>query len=96
MQDRDLLLQQGVLRAGWARRSCVARVGLFPETPPIEAACRGCGALTAADDLVSTVAFSYLITSRGAEAVRRGHLLGDDDEPVRIADAAVYRRRVSL
>ena len=46
--------------------------------------------------MVSTVAFSYLITSRGAEAVRRGHLLGDDDEPVRIADAAVYRRRVIL
>jgi hypothetical protein len=70
--------------------------GLVSETPPIEAVCRGCGARTPSDDLVSTVAFSYLITSRGAEAVRRSHLLGDDDEPVRVADAAVYRRRVIL
>ena len=66
--------------------------GLISETPPIEAVCRGCGARMPFDDLVSMVAFSYLITSRGAEAVRRTHLLGDDDEPVRVADAAVYRR----
>ena len=46
--------------------------------------------------MVSAVAFSYLITSRGAEAVRRGRLLGDDDEPVRVADAAVYRRTIIL
>ena len=70
--------------------------GLISETPPIEAVCRGCGARMPFDDLVSMVAFSYLITSRGAEAVRRTHLLGDDDEPVRVADAAVYRRRVIL
>ncbi len=70
--------------------------GLVSETPPIEAACRSCGARTPIDDLVSTFTFSYLVTSRGAEAVRRGQLLGDDDEPVRIADAAVYRRRVIL
>ena len=42
------------------------------------------------------IAFNYLITSRGAEAVRRGRLLGDDDEPVRAADAAVYRRTIIL
>jgi Thaumarchaeal output domain 1 len=70
--------------------------GLVAETPPVEAACLACGARTPADNLVSTVVFTYLITSRGAEAVRRGRLLGDDDEPVRIADAAVYRRTVIL
>jgi Thaumarchaeal output domain 1 len=68
--------------------------GLVSETPPVEAICLDCGARTPAEALVSTVVFSYLITSRGAEAVRRGHLLGDDDEPVRVADAAVYRRPV--
>jgi hypothetical protein len=70
--------------------------GLVSETPPVEAICLACGARTPAENLVSTVAFSYLITSRGAEAVRRGRLLGDDDEPVRVADAAVYRRTVIL
>src|SRR5271167_3810407 len=70
--------------------------GLVSETPPVEAICLSCGAKTPAEDLVSTVAFSYLIASRGAEAVRRGRLLGDDDEPVRVADAAVYGRTVIL
>jgi len=70
--------------------------GLVSETPPVEAICLSCGARTPAENLVSTVAFSYLITSRGAEAVRRGRLFGDDDEPVRVADAAVYRRTVIL
>jgi Thaumarchaeal output domain 1 len=70
--------------------------GHISETPPVEAVCLACGARTPADNLVSTVAFSYLITSRGAEAVRRGHLLCDDDEPARVADAAVYRRTVIL
>jgi hypothetical protein len=70
--------------------------GIVSETPPVEATCLGCGARTPSENLVSTVAFSYLITSRGAEAVRGGRLLGDDDEPVRVADAAVYRRRVIL
>jgi hypothetical protein len=70
--------------------------GLVSETPPVEAICFGCGARTPAENLVSTVASSYLVTSRGAEAVRRGRLLGDDDEPVRVADAAVYRRTVIL
>jgi Thaumarchaeal output domain 1 len=70
--------------------------GLVSETPPIEAICLGCGARTPAENLVSTVVFSYLATSRGAEAVRRGRLFGDNDEPVRVADAAVYRRTVIL
>jgi len=70
--------------------------GLVSETPPVEAICLACGARSAAENLVSTVAFSYLITSRGAEAVRRGRLLGDDDEPARVADEGVYRRTVIL
>ena len=70
--------------------------GLVSETPPVEAVCLVCGARTPAENLVSAIAFTYLITSRGAEAVRRGRLLGDDDEPLRIADAAVYRRTVIL
>ena len=70
--------------------------GLVSETPPLEAVRLGCGARTPAENLVSTIAFTYLITSRGAEAVRRGRLLGDDEEPVRVADAAVYRRTVIL
>jgi Thaumarchaeal output domain 1 len=70
--------------------------GVVTESPPVEAICLGCGARTPAENLVSTVAFNYLITSRGAEAVRQGHLFGDEDEPARVADAPVYRRTVTL
>ena len=70
--------------------------GLVSETPPVEAICLSCGARTPAENLVGAVAFSYLITSRGAAAVRGGRLFGDNDEPVRVADAAVYRRTVIL
>jgi DNA-directed RNA polymerase subunit RPC12/RpoP len=71
--------------------------GLISENPPVEAVCFSCGARTPADDLVSTIVFSYVLTSRGAAAVRRGSLLdGDDDELVSIADAPVYRRTVLL
>jgi Thaumarchaeal output domain 1 len=70
--------------------------GLVSETPPVEAVCLACGARTPSENLVSTVVLSFLITSRGAEAVRGGRLLCDDDEPVRVADAAVYRRTVIL
>jgi hypothetical protein len=69
---------------------------LVSETPPVEAVCLSCGARTPSENLVSAIAFSYLITSRGAEAVRRSRLLGDEDEPVRVADTAVYRRTVIL
>jgi len=82
----------GLVGKAFVCRGC----GLVSETPPIEAVCLGCGARTSAENLVSTIAFSYLITSRGAEAVRRGRLFGGDDEPVRVADAAVYRRTVIL
>jgi RNA polymerase subunit RPABC4/transcription elongation factor Spt4 len=70
--------------------------GLVSETPPVEALCLSCGARTPSENLVGMVVFSYVLTSRGAEAVRRDRLLSDDDEPVRVADVAVYRRTVIL
>jgi Thaumarchaeal output domain 1 len=73
-------------------RSC----GLISETPPVEAVCLACKACTPADDLVSTEVFSYIVTSRGATAVRHGSLLDGDEELVSIADAPVYRRTVII
>ena len=70
--------------------------GLISENPPVEAVCFACGAHTPADDLVSTLVFSYVLTSRGAAAIRRDSLLDDDEELVSIADAPVYRRTVIL
>src|SRR5262249_53415540 len=70
--------------------------GVTAETPPVEAVWLACGARTPADDLVSGLVFSYILTSRGAEAIRRGSLLDDDQELVSVADAPVYRRTVIL
>jgi hypothetical protein len=78
--------------------------GLISENPPVEAVCFACSARTPAEDLVSTKVFSYVLTSRGAAAVRRrgtalihrGSLLDGDEELVSIADAPVFRRRVIL
>jgi hypothetical protein len=67
------------------------------DNPPIEAVCLACGQRTPADDLVSTELFSYVLTSRGAAAIRSGSLLDDGgEEPVSIAGAPVYRRSVIL
>ena len=74
----------------WAKRSCVEGAASFPENPPVEAVCLACGARTTAEDLISAEVFSYVLTPRGAQAIRRGSLLGGDDEPVSIADAPVY------
>jgi hypothetical protein len=70
--------------------------GLISENPPVEAVCFACGAHTAAENLVSTIVFSYVLTSRGAAAVRSGSLFDGDEEPVSIADAPVYRRTLIL
>jgi hypothetical protein len=70
--------------------------GLISENPPVEAVCLACNARTPAEDLVSTEVFSYVLTSRGAAAIRRGSLLDDDDELIAVADAPVYRRTVIL
>src|SRR5262249_21754930 len=49
------------------------------------------------DDLVSIAVFRYVLTSRGAAAIRCGSLLDDGvEEPVSIAGAPVYRRSVIL
>jgi len=70
--------------------------GLISENPPVEAVCLACGACTPADNLVSTIVFSYVLTSRGAAAVRSGSLFDGEEELICIADAPVYRRNVIL
>jgi Thaumarchaeal output domain 1 len=70
--------------------------GLISENPPVEAVCFSCGARTPAEDLISTLVFSYVLNSRGAAAIRSGCLLDDDEELVTVADAPVYRRKVIL
>jgi hypothetical protein len=70
--------------------------GLISENPPVEAVCLGCATRNRAEDLVSTIISSYLITSRGAAAVRRGSLLDGEDETGAIVGAPVYRRNLML
>jgi hypothetical protein len=70
--------------------------GVISENPPVEALCFACGARTAAENLVSTIVFSYVLTSRGAAAIRRGSLLDNDEDVTGVADAPVYRRTVIL
>jgi hypothetical protein len=75
--------------------SCRA-CGLISENPPVEAVCLACGARSRAEDLISVLVFSYVLTSRGAAAIRRGSLFDGDEETVVVADAPVYRRKVML
>jgi len=70
--------------------------GVISDNPPLEALCFACGARTPAENLVSAEIYSYVLTSRGAAAVRNGALLDDDDEIVSIADAPVYRRNITI
>jgi hypothetical protein len=70
--------------------------GVISENPPVEAHCYSCGAHTPADNLVSAVVHQYLLTSRGAAAIRRGSLADDGEEEVSAADAPVYRRTMIL
>jgi hypothetical protein len=80
------------LGKAFACRGC----GLISENPPVEAVCFACTARTPAEDLISALVFSYVLTSRGATALRRGSLLDGDEEVVAIADAPAYRRTVTL
>lgn len=67
------------------------------DNPPIEAVCLACGQRTPADDLVSTEVFKYVLTSRGADAIHWGTFRSnEDDKPISIADAPVYRRTIFL
>jgi hypothetical protein len=70
--------------------------GVITENPPVEAACLACGARNLAEDLVSTDVFSYVLTSLGFAAVRRGSLLDTDDELLFVSGAPVYRSTVIL
>ena len=70
--------------------------GVVSDNPPVEAVCLACGVRTSANDLGSVEVFSYVLTSRGAAAIRRGSLLDDGDDGVSIADAPVYRRSLTL
>jgi hypothetical protein len=45
---------------------------------------------------VSTEVYSYNVTSRGAAAIRRASLFGDDGESVSIGDTPVYSRAMTL
>jgi len=69
--------------------------GVISENPPVEAVCFSCGKQTSADDLVSTIVFSYVLTSRGAAAIRQGSF-DSDEELVCIGGVTVYRRKVIL
>ncbi len=80
------------LGKAFACRSC----GLISEIPPVEAVCLACGVRTPAENLVSRLVFRYVLTSRGAAAVRSGALLDDGVDVISIAGAAVYRRNIIL
>jgi hypothetical protein len=73
-------------------RSC----GVISENPPVEAVCLACNARAAAENLVSALVFSYVLTSRGANAIRQGSLFRGDEEIISVADAPVYRRKIIL
>jgi hypothetical protein len=72
------------------------RCGLISENPPVEALCFSCRTHAAADDLSSTIIFSYVLTSRGTAAVRRGCLFDEDEELVSNVDTPIYQRKVIL
>jgi hypothetical protein len=85
---RHLGTQYDRLGRAFLCRAC----GVVSETPPVEAVCLSCGERTRAEDLVSTVVFSYVLTSRGAAALRRRSLLDGDEDSVSLAEAPeVYR-----
>jgi Thaumarchaeal output domain 1 len=68
--------------------------GLVSETPPVEALCLACGTRTPAENLVGIDFFSYVLTSLGRAAIRRGGLLEDNEELLFLDSAPLYRPRV--
>src|SRR6201984_2103617 len=70
--------------------------GLISENPPVEAVCLACGTRIPAEDLLNADVFSYVLTSLGGAAIRRGWLSDGDDIFVFIDGAPVYRRPVIL
>ena len=82
-------------RLGKAFRCRVCAV--ISENPPVEAVCLACTARTPAESLIGTDVYSYVLTSRGAAAIRRGSLLDDnDEEPASVPDTPVFNRTVTL
>jgi hypothetical protein len=78
------------------KASVCLECGMITENPPVEAVCLACGTRTSAEDLVSMDVFSYVLTSLGLVAIRRGSLLDRDDELLFIAGMPVYRRSIIL
>jgi hypothetical protein len=69
--------------------------GVISENPPVEAVCLACGARTPAEDLVNADVFSYVLTSLGSAAIRRGSL-ADNDNEFFVEGVPVYRPAVIL
>ena len=70
--------------------------GVISENPPVEAVCLSCRTRVAADKLVSAAVFAYVLTSRGAAAVRAGALSDDGGDATTLDGASVYRRAFIL
>jgi hypothetical protein len=78
-------------------KACVCRdCGLISENPPVEAVCLACGTRIPAEDLLNTDVFSYVLTSLGGAAIRRGCLSDGDDIFLFIDGTPVYRRAIIL
>jgi hypothetical protein len=73
-------------------RSCA----VISENPPVEAVCLTCGTRSPGENLVSTEVYSYVVTSRGASAIRRLSLIDDEDDIPASADSPVHSRTVTL
>ena len=70
--------------------------GVISENPPVEAVCRCCGAHTPAEDLVAAEVVSYVLTSLGSAAIRRGELLDRVEPLLYVGGPPLYRRTVIL
>jgi hypothetical protein len=81
-------------RLGKAFRCRICAV--ISENPPVEAVCLACGTRSPGENLVSTEVYSYVMTSRGAAAIRRVSLIDDGDEIAADADMPVHSRPVTL
>jgi GGDEF domain-containing protein len=78
------------------KASVCLECGVITENPPVEAVCFACGTRSSAEDLVSVDVFSYVLTSLGVTAIRRGSMLDRDNEVLFIEGMPVYRRSVIL
>src|SRR5271166_1138928 len=70
--------------------------GVISENPPVEAVCLSCRTRVAADKMVSTVVFGYVLSSRGAAAVRAGSFFNEAEELPTLEGAPIYKRPIIL